>query len=69
MDNSEIKEKIMKDLGEENAHKNSQSLMDKLSRKYDVSDEVLEQTIAEWSAGREKIGDDNDKSTEGSAKN
>ena len=52
MDNSEIKQKILKDLGEEQNHTDARALMDKLSRKYDVS----EQVIAEWSAGREKVG-------------
>lgn len=56
MDNSEIKQKILKDLGEEQNHTDARALMDKLSRKYDVSEEVLEQVIAEWSAGREKVG-------------
>ena len=64
MSDSIIKEKIMKDLRKESLPQDARRLMDKLSRKYDVSEVVLEQVIAEWSAGREKVGDDDEESIE-----
>ena len=52
MDDEEIKAKILKDLEEEPKQQAPESLIKKLSHKYDVPKDVMVRTIAEWSAGK-----------------
>tara|TARA_B100002003_G_C13843307_1_gene413766 strand:+ start:116 stop:313 length:198 start_codon:yes stop_codon:yes gene_type:complete len=63
MNNNDIKEKIFNDLAELEPRSDTEKLVEKLAEKHDVPAEVIEQAIAEWSAGREKVDHDEDAET------
>ncbi|MFP4314321.1 MAG: hypothetical protein ACLFR0_08340 [Alphaproteobacteria bacterium] len=58
MNNSKIREKILKHLNglnELERRQGSKALIDTLANRYDVPRNVVIQAIAEWSSGHEKV--------------
>lgn len=61
MEHQSVQQKILKHLDGVNQleqQTDSNNLIDTLAKRYDVPRNVVEQVIAEWSAGRNKVDDD-----------
>ena len=61
MEHQSVQQKILKHLDGVNQleqQTDSNNLIDTLAKRYDAPRTIVEQVIAEWSAGRNKVDDD-----------